>query len=104
GMIATGTTAPVLQDVPVPAAVATRIAGKYLTPAFNFELLVQAGRASISGVGPQPLPLQLQRDGTFRAAWDPFLELRVDAPPPAGAGCRLKGGGFAPLTWKCRRA
>lgn len=103
GMIATGTTVPVLQDGSVPRPVATRIAGKYLTPAFNFELMVRDGKVLMGGLGPTPLPLMRQGDGSFRAAWDPFLELRVDPAPPGGGGCRLKGGGFAPLTWKCRK-
>lgn len=103
GMIATGTAVPALQDGPVPAAVATRVEGKYLTPAFNFELVVRDGKVLMAGLGPEPLPLMRQPDGSFRAGWDPFLELRVEPAPPGGGGCRLKGGGFAPLTWKCRK-
>jgi CubicO group peptidase (beta-lactamase class C family) len=103
GAIATGASAPRLADVAVPAAVASRIAGKYVTPAMPFELQVRDGKAYLAGIGPEALPLKRQQDGSFRAEWDPFLELRIEAAPPAGGGCRLKGGGFAPLTWKCRK-
>jgi hypothetical protein len=103
GGIATGTSVPPLADTDIPPPTATRIAGRYVTPAMPFELQVRAGKAYLAGLSAEPLPLKRQQDGSFRADWDPFLELRIEAAPPAGGGCRLKGGGFAPLTWKCRK-
>jgi CubicO group peptidase (beta-lactamase class C family) len=101
GMIALGTKSSPIQDLAVPAALLAKAPGKYSSPAIPFELSVTDGKLFLAGLGPEPLPIKRQADGAFRADWDPFFELRLDSPPPAGGGCRIKGGGFAPLTWKC---
>jgi len=101
GMIALGTKVAPLADLPVSAALLAKAPGKYTDPAIPFELSSKNGKLFLAGLGPEPLPIKLQADGAFRADWDRFFELRLDPPPPAGGGCRLTGGGFAPLTWRC---
>ena len=76
----------------------SRLAGKYTTPFFPFELVAQGDRIALAGLAPQPLPLARQTDGIYLATWDPQFRM------VPGAGCRVRSGAIVPLTLKCTKA
>ena len=98
GNIALGFTPPPPADVAVSAAEQARVAGKYTTPFFPFELVAKGDKVALAGLSAEPMPLARQADGSYLAAWDPqFLFV-------PGAGCRIRSGAIVPLMLKCSRA
>ena len=96
--IALGNNPPAPADLPVSTAELSRLAGKYTTPFFPFELVAQGDRIALAGLAPQPLPLARQADGSYLATWDPQFRM------VPGAGCRVRSGAIVPLTLKCTKA
>ena len=97
GNIALGFTPPAPSDAPVSSAEQARVAGRYQTPMFPFELVAQGDRIALAGLSPQPMPLARQADGSYLAAWDPQFRF------VPGSACRIRSGAIVPLTFKCSK-
>jgi CubicO group peptidase (beta-lactamase class C family) len=98
GDIAHGFTPPAPPDLPVSAAEQQRIAGKYSSPLFPFEMVALGDRLALAGLSAQPMPLARQTDGSYLAAWDPQFHF------VPGAACRIRSGAIVPLTLKCAKS
>lgn len=97
GNIALGLTPPAPADLPVSAAELARVTGNYSTPLFPFQLVAKGDRIALAGLGPEPMPLARQADGSYLAVWDPQFIL------VPGAGCRVRSGAIVPLMLKCTK-
>jgi hypothetical protein len=88
---------PVAADLPVSAAEQQRVAGKYSSPLFPFEMVARGGKIALAGLSAEPMPLARQADGSYLAAWDPQFHF------VPGAACRIRSGAIVPLTFKCSK-
>jgi len=98
GDIARGFTPKAPADLPVSAAEQARVAGKYTSPLFPFEMVAQGDHIAVGGLGPEALPLARQADGSYLAAWDPTFHF------VPGPGCRIRSGALVPLVFKCEKS
>lgn len=97
GNIALGFVPPVPPDLPVSAVELQRVAGKYSSPLFPFEMVARDGKIALAGLSAEPMPLARQADGSYFAVWDPQFHF------VPGTGCRIRSGAIVPLTFKCSK-